>query len=924
MQKHIDCYDRVKPYQNSKTDNEQNVIDKNNLSKTGSALNQLNVYKQHNINSSIKSVNSTNIMLELTNEQKINIKKLLSKYSKLFSTDRYDVGSIENEFCKVNLSSKIPIYMRPYRCSLKDQQTIDQQIKMLLNKNMIKKSNSAYAFPVTLANKKDDGERSRLCIDLRKLNQNCIPDNFPFPRIEDIIDKLHDSMYFSTIDITSGFWHVKIDPKDTHKLGFVTVHDHYEWLVLPFGFKNASAIFQRIIYNILYKHDLTKFCHNYLDDIMIHSKDFETHIKHVELVLIALQKENIKLKLSKCKFFQTEVCFLGHKISLNSVKPLHDNIKAITDFPIPKTVKQLQEFLGKVNYYHKFIENAPKILAPLYALLKKETKFDWSAACQKSFDAIKHYLTTEPILCIYNPNEECFLFVDASKYGIGAVLKQFQSDKILKPIAYFSKKLLKYQQNYDITELECLAIKEAVEYFHHYLYGNKFTVITDHNALRWLSSVKHPNTRLFNWSLKLSQYNFDTKYLPGKHNVEADTLSRNPIDFQSDNKTHIKIVNLLCKNEILKEQKIDYDFSNLPKGCVIENELITKIKNSFHKVLVPKRLRVELVKKFHLTFGHIGVKQMLTLISKSYYWPEMTKLIKQFIDSCEVCMKNKTSRAKKLGLLSQLGPAKDTFDIISIDTVGGFNGYNSTKQYMHIAIDHFSRFTWTLASKTQSAKDFINLINQILSLEKPKIILADRYPGIKSKEFIDFLKNKQIEIIFIAVGCSQSNGICERVNQTLVNRMRCKMNESDKKVSWPKILKQTTDEYNMTPHSVTSFSPKFLLLGIKTQYENEMNIKLDDAKKIAFHNSQKGHEQNKKYYDSKHKQMTFKENDLVLVQNKNPISRRKLESKMLGPFKIIKKNFLKLHVIECDKKGRKSDVFHISMIKPFKTFDSIT
>lgn len=134
---------------------------------------------------------------------------------------------------------------------------------------------------------------------------------------------------------------------------------------------------------------------------------------------------------------------MGHKISSNSVKPLNDNIKAITDFPIPRTVKQLQEFLGKVNYYHKFIENTPKILAPLYSLLKEETKFEWSNACQKSLDPIKHYLTSEPILFIYNPNEEYFLFADASKYGIGAVLKQFQSDKLLKPIAYFSKKTFK-------------------------------------------------------------------------------------------------------------------------------------------------------------------------------------------------------------------------------------------------------------------------------------------------------------------------------------------------------------------------------------------------------------------------------------------------------------------------------------------------
>ena len=139
-----------------------------------------------------------------------------------------------------------------------------------------------------------------------------------------------------------------------------------------------------------------------------------------------------------------------------------------------------------------------------------------------------------------------------------------------------------------------LAIKESIEYFHHYLYGKKFTVISDHNALRWLRSIKYPNSRLFNWSLKLSQYDFDVKYLPGKKNIEADALSRNAIDYNNNNKTHLKIVNLLCKSEISNEQKQEFDFNNLPKGCSIENELITKVKNDLHKILIPKKLRYKL------------------------------------------------------------------------------------------------------------------------------------------------------------------------------------------------------------------------------------------------------------------------------------------------------------------------------------------
>jgi hypothetical protein len=163
-------------------------------------------------------------------------------------------------------------------------------------------------------------------------------------------------------------------------------------------------------------------------------------------------------------------------------------------------------------------------------------------------------LTSSPVLAIFNPNEECVLYTDASKVGLGAVLKQKQLDKKLHPIAYFSKKLLPYQINYSITELECLSIIEAINYWHHYLYGNKFTIVCDHNALRWLKSIKKPNSRLFNWSLKLSQYECEIKYIAGNDNIEADLLSRNPVIENTDNTEHLKIINLIEKTEIITEQ----------------------------------------------------------------------------------------------------------------------------------------------------------------------------------------------------------------------------------------------------------------------------------------------------------------------------------------------------------------------------------
>lgn len=228
--------------------------------------------------------------------------------------------------------------------------------------------------------------------------------------------------------------------------------------------------------------------------------------------------------------------------------------------------------------------------------------------------------------------------------GIGAVLKQIQDNGKQHPIGYFSKKLKDYQRNYCITELECLAIVEAMDYWHHYIYGKKLTIITDHQALKWLRSFKKPNSRLFNWSLRLSQYEFDIKYVPGVTNVEADLLSRNPVLEDNKNTDHIKIVNLLERKEIISLQEKELD-KNLQK----HNDIIVRTKRDQMKIVVPKSLQLKLLEKCHLNFGHIGKKKMLYLICGNYTWPNMSKDVSIFVDKCAVCQLNKINRSKKYG-----------------------------------------------------------------------------------------------------------------------------------------------------------------------------------------------------------------------------------------------------------------------------------
>lgn len=482
-------------------------------------------------------------------------------------------------------------------------------IKQLLKHNIIKHSNSPDSAPVTLVNKKDEGEKSRLCIDFRKFNKISIVDSYPFPRIEDILDGFHGSTVFSTMDISSGFWHIKVREKDTHKLGFVTQRNHFEFSRSAFGFRHSSAIFGRILSRIIEKYNLQDFCHNFIDDILVHSKNNEEHQIHLRALFSALRSEMIKLKLSKCKFAQETVEYLGHRIHFNEIRPLNDNVSAIENFPTSECRKSLQRLLGKINYYRKFVPNITKILYPLFNLLKQDIEFKWDEDCENAFIKVKKILTSHPVLMIFDPSKKCIIQTDASKIGIGAVLKQEACDGKLDPVAYFSRKLLPYEMNYSISELKCLAVVDSLGYWLHYIYGKKFVVFTDHIALQWLNKIKKPRSRLFKWSLKLSQYDFEINYRPGAQNVEADSLSRSPVRVDFHHNDHLRIVNLITKNEIKKGQ-IEEKTEGIPLPYRLNNEgLLVKKKGLFSKYYVPLDLRAKIIDEFHHEFGHFGVKK---------------------------------------------------------------------------------------------------------------------------------------------------------------------------------------------------------------------------------------------------------------------------------------------------------------------------
>lgn len=463
----------------------------------------------------------------LNNEEKQSIIHLCKKYEDVFFREGDNLSFTNKIKHEIKTTDDLPIYTKSYRYPHIHKNEVNTQIEKMLKQGIIKPSYSPWSSPIWIVPKKADASglrKWRLVVDYRKLNDKTIGDKYPIPNITDILDKLGKCMYFTTLDLASGFHQIEVHPRDIEKTAFSVDHGHYEYVRMPFGLKNAPSTFQRVMDNVL-KDLQGTVCLVYMDDIIIFSTSLQEHILNLDKVFSKLRDANLKVQLDKCEFLRREIAFLGHIISETGLKPNPDKIIAIQNFPIPKTQKDIKSFLGLLGYYRKFIKDFSQLTKPLTSCLKKGATVKHTPQFIKCFETCKDLLTNDPILAYPDFNKEFILTTDASNVALGAVLSQGPIGKD-HPICYASRTLTDSEQNYSTIEKELLAIVWATKYFRPYLYGRKFTIVTDHQPLRWLMSLKEPNSKLVRWRLKLEEFDYTIIHKPGKYNTNADALSR--------------------------------------------------------------------------------------------------------------------------------------------------------------------------------------------------------------------------------------------------------------------------------------------------------------------------------------------------------------------------------------------------------------
>ncbi|MCG8113688.1 MAG: RNase H-like domain-containing protein, partial [Candidatus Thiodiazotropha taylori] len=493
---------------------------------------------------SYDSPSNLNVQIDTNNlseDELVEAKQLLNKWSGVFSTGPTDLGKTDLIKHHIKLTDDTP-FKEPYRrIPPAMYEEVRVHLKEMLEADAIRPSESPYSSNVVLVRKKDGS--LRFCIDFRKLNNRTIRDAYTLPRIDDTIDTLIGSKYFSKLDLRSGYWQVEIEEQDKYKTAFTVGNmGFFECNRMAFGLTNAPASFQRLMERCMGDMNL-KECLIFLDDILIFSSTFEEHLSRLEAVFSRLHQHGLKLKPSKCEFFKSSVKYLGHVVSENGVETDPEKIEALASWPIPTNIKTLRSFLGFTGYYRRYIKDYAKIVKPLNDLLvghpthkpstakskkKSGVPWEWGETQQNAFSTIKDKLSSPPILAYADFKKPFILHTDASLEGLGAVLYQEQ-DGIERVIAYASRGLRSSEKHYPAHKLEFLCLKWAItDKFHDYLYGNHFTVCTDNNPLTYVLTSAKLDATGHRWLAALSSFDFNLVYRSGRSNGDADGLSRRP------------------------------------------------------------------------------------------------------------------------------------------------------------------------------------------------------------------------------------------------------------------------------------------------------------------------------------------------------------------------------------------------------------
>ncbi|MCU1415826.1 MAG: hypothetical protein JWN80_3166, partial [Microbacteriaceae bacterium] len=753
------------------------------------------------------------------------------------------------------LEDKIPPFGPIYGLAAPEQKTLKEYIDDMLAKGFIRPSTSPCGAPVLFAKNKG---KLQLCVDYRLLNKMTVKNRYPLPLIDTLLAQLSAASIFTKMDLRSAYNLIRVAEGHEWKTAFRTRYGLFEYLVVPFGLSNAPAVFQRYINECL--HDLIDvYVIVYLDDILVFSKDIKEHEGHVREVLKRLRAGRLYANASKCEFSIKSCDYLGYLVSPSGITMDPAKVKTVTDWPAPNRVVQLQAFLGFANFYRRFIRNYSLIAKPLTTVAKTGQPLQWGEPQQTAFERLKTAFTTAPVLAHFQPHLPTILETDASDYAIGAILSQRHEDSTIHPVAFASRGLVAAELNYEIHDKELLAIRWSLQHWRAFTMSCQDTieVLTNHRSLEYFMSTKLLTRRQARWAEHLSEYDFTVVFRPGKQATKPDALSRrddvypgggnasyaaqnqhnniqllpNTADQSQTARLYLSNTSIPKKDQLLPDTLILRISEGQQKDpfCIKINEQIKAgdtVEKFTHKdqlllrdgrIVVPEdeALQLDVVKSRHdhPTRGHPGRTKTLQMVTQSFWWTGVARFVADYVKSCFQCMRTKTQRHKKYGLLHPLPIPVRPWSSISMDFIEPLPKSGDCDSIL-VVVDRLTKMGLFIPTTTKlKAEGLAELfIRHVFSKHGvPADIVSDRGSKFTSSFWRSLSEALGIEQSLSTAFHPETDGQTERVNQVLEQYLRLYVSydQSD----WVRLLPLAEFAYNNTPHSSTTLSPFFANKG---------------------------------------------------------------------------------------------------------------
>ena len=732
------------------------------------------------------------------------------------------------------------------------------------HKSRIRPSKSAYGAPCFFVKQKN---KLRLVIDYRRLNSQTIKNRTPLPNIPEMLDRLQNAVYFTKIDLASGFHQVRVAEGHEHKTAFRTKYGSYEWLVLPLGLTNSPATFQTMV-NTSFSDFLDDFVTAFVDDFCIFSKSYDEHIAHLRKVLARMQQHQLHARLHKCTFFSKELDnYVGYHIKNGTISVLPSRLTAIRDFEPPTTWSELRGFIGLANTLHRFVKNQAAILAPLTDLLrtgnnrKDQHNFVFTQKDLQNFNSVKAALSHPSTLSMFDSSRDVHLYTDWSKSGISSYVCQPDLNGVEHPISFGSRKCNPSEAKYHPYAGEILALVEGLKTHRHYLVNTNVKVFTDHDSLKNILSQPKLKAVQHRWLSDILSFDFTVEWTPGTWNKIADILSRrshtqtvstqtdeNPPIPKDDSAISLNTISSLdITNDILDQIKNfnqnDDEYLEISQHLVdpddpesynddpppIPKHLVTKIRryllrNSLLyyradndlRLFVPFPLRKLLISLAHDSGPaiHNNWERTAERITRNYHWPRLHHDVKAYVRHCDACQRNKIARRLPYGLLNPHNVPISRWDTISMDFITKLPPTSQNFDAIMVIVDSASkRVHINPCRTTDTAHDIATLFERTIWRNHglPRHIISDRDSKFISAFWTSLMQSLRITHNMSTSYHPQTDGQTEIRNPWIQAVLRGFVNHHQD--DWDQYLHIIEHGINDSVNSTTGYTPFMLDTG---------------------------------------------------------------------------------------------------------------